>query len=178
LGNLGTGRDYPIIHYFTANGIRAGQYLSRNKFPRDGLDGASAPEPSAGGDIGIPQILSTGSLTALAWIPSGNVLARLNQQGHNSEVLPTTGIANQGRSLITIAASERSEFALLPEKILGMTEGFLTPYWLTKRNGERWERLPQLPSWPRGTLLIGADDESIALWVRSRQRVYFVPLLR
>lgn len=130
--------------------------------------------PWSASDLGPPQLFAGAPGAAWAWMPNVDALARADLQAGRVETWPVP-LPRAGRSFVSLAATVSGRvFGLFP--LRGKeetTEALDTRYGFFEREPDtgRWRLVPRLGDCPRGAQIVGADGESLVVWMRSERRV-------
>lgn len=130
--------------------------------------------PWSASDVGPPMLFAGGPGAAWAWMPNVDALARADLQTGRVETWPVP-LPRAGRSFVSLAATVSGRvFGLFP--LRGKeetTEALDTRYGFFEREADtgRWRLTPRLGDCPRGAQIVGADGESLVVWMRAERRV-------
>lgn len=130
--------------------------------------------PWSASEFGPPMLFAGARGTAWVWMPNVTALARADLDAGRVD-LENVPLRRAGRSFVSLTATASGRlFGLFP--LRGPeeeAEALDTRYGFFERESGtgRWRVVPRLGDAPRGAQLIGADGESLLLWLRPERRV-------
>ncbi len=164
---LGPGFGEELLHRISGPANGHWELMPKKTVPLVGNAGGQELTAFDPGAVGVAVLTAPEAGRLVAFLPNSEAVFEIDTRTGKVErhELPFRA---RGRSFVTVAASPAAIHALLPLIHEG-EEQLTTPYGLFRwANG--WRRVGTR-TWPRGTTLLGADENAVRVWNRTAQRV-------